>query len=460
MIPFTMIPGSVAPQGMNAQGMNAQRMNTEPAYAQLAQQFAAHFPDALDGPRTVGREAEFPIVTASGRAADVRQLWPILLDGGDLEPVTDSSGMDPRQQGLLVAAKGTDYTYALEVGLGTVEVNTGPCADLFALKAVHERAVMRLVKAAAQLGWMVLGYGIQPVSPASPSLMSPKARYQALLAAMGRDWLPYTATASDQVQIDICRPELVTMLNVGNLIAPVLVALCANSAVAGGRLSPYCSAREGRMAAIRAAEHRHGLPDHAYRDMTDFVRTIAQARHLIQRTPDGRYVVEDGAFAQHVAAHGADFPAFLFHEHYVWNSARIRTAYATVELRPACQQPWAGHMLPSALGLGLIQAAPDVWAYLDGTFGGETWTVMRHYHRSVIKKGLAARQPVDGFLDRMVDLASAGLASRGLGEEIFLDAARQRLAAGENPAQTARRIFMDQGMDSLLAAVTLPDVAA
>lgn len=432
-------------------------MNPEPAYAQLAEEFAAHFPEELDGPRTVGREAEFPIITASGRAADVRDLWPILLDGSDLEPITDSGGVDPRQHGLLVAAKGSDYTYALEVGLGTVEINTGPCRDLFALQAVHERAVTRLVRAAAVRGWHVLGYGIQPVSPASPSLMSPKARYQALLAAMGRDWLPYTATASDQVQIDICRPELVTMLNVGNLIAPVLVALCANSPVAGGRLSPYCSAREGRMAAIRAAEHRHGLPDHAYRDMTDFVRTIAQARHLIQRTPDGRYEVEQGAFVHYLAQHGADFPAFLFHEHYVWNSARIRTAYATVELRPACQQPWIGHMVPSALGLGLIQAGQAVWDYLGDCIGPDTWTVMRHYHRQVIREGLATPEPVAGFLSHMVELAAQGLAERGFGEEIFLEEARRRLAVGENPAQTARRIFRTQGMEALLAAIALPN---
>ena len=57
------------------------------AVAELAQRFSAAFPPALDGPRTVGREAEYPIVTATGECADLRRLWDTLLTQGDLEPI-------------------------------------------------------------------------------------------------------------------------------------------------------------------------------------------------------------------------------------------------------------------------------------------------------------------------------------------------------------------------------------
>lgn len=51
-----------------------------------------------------------------------------------------------------------------QVGYGTVEVITGPCDTLHELKEVHERAVSRLVRAAAELDMHVLGFGIQFVA--------------------------------------------------------------------------------------------------------------------------------------------------------------------------------------------------------------------------------------------------------------------------------------------------------
>ena len=45
--------------------------------AQLASRFAGCFPERVDW-RTVGREAEHPIVHPDGRCADVRELWPLL----------------------------------------------------------------------------------------------------------------------------------------------------------------------------------------------------------------------------------------------------------------------------------------------------------------------------------------------------------------------------------------------
>src|SRR5690606_30544756 len=130
-------------------------------------------------------------------------------------------------------------------------------------------------------GYQVLGYGIQPVTPPTLRLMSPKQRYQSLYRAMGDEWLWYAVTASDQLQVDIARPELVHMLNFGNLVTPVIIALCANSPVYAGSLSPYCSAREGRMAAIHASEHRHGMPARPYTSLADYVATAAQSVHLI-----------------------------------------------------------------------------------------------------------------------------------------------------------------------------------
>jgi gamma-glutamylcysteine synthetase len=419
------------------------------AIARLAEEFTQRFPITVTQPRVVGREAEYPVVDSQGRAADVRRLWETLMAPGDLKPKAD--GPDSR---LIVGLDGAEYSYALEVGVGTVEVNTRPCQDLFQIEAIMEEAVTRLVVAALDHGWQLLGYGVQPVTPASLSLMSPKQRYQSLYRAMGAEWLWYTVTASDQVQIDIGRHELVHMLNFGNLMAPVIIALCANSPVYNGELSPYCSGREGQMAAIHASEHRHGMPARPYTSIEDYIATVSESTYLILR--EANVVVPSSQlFTDYLAEHGPDFNAFLFHEHYIWNSARLRVAYGTLEIRPACQQPWDEHMAAAALGVGLIEASKDIYDFVQDALGAAYWSIMRTYHRQVIRTGLAAPQPTPGLLPQIVTLAAEGLRRRGRGEERLLAPIFQRLERRMNPAHQIRHLFQADGIAGLLRRVAI-----
>lgn len=415
------------------------------AITRLAEEFTARFPQREPGPRIVGREAEYPVVDAQGNAADMRRLWETLAAGGDLTRKLDGS-----ESRLIVGLEGAAYSYALEVGLGTVEINTRPCASLLEIEMIMEQAMARLVRAALDFGWQVLGYGIQPVSKPTLPLMSPKQRYQSLYRAMGDEWLWYAVTASDQVQVDIRRDELLHMLNFGNLMAPVIIALCANSPVYGGMLSPFCSGREGGMAEIHASEHRHGMPARPYTSIEDYIATNANATYLIRRA-DGEVLPSSQPFRDYLAEHGPDFDAFLFHEHYIWNSARLRVAYGTVEIRPACQQPWGEHMAAAALGTGLIEASRAIDAYVWDALGPDAWERMRQYHQQVIRRGLAAPQPAPDFLGQIVDLATQGLATRGFGEEGLLTPVQRRLDWEENPAQRVRRIYRTDGMAGLLA---------
>jgi gamma-glutamylcysteine synthetase len=415
------------------------------AVEQLAAEFSARFPTQLPTDvRIIGREAEYPVVTGTGEAADVRRLWPALLADGELRPEYDSGNPN-----LVVAARGEDYGYALEVGVGTVEINTRPCIDLFTLQSIHERAVERLVRAAGRVGYGVLGYGIQPVTPPSLSLMSPKQRYQSLYRAMGAAWLWYTVTASDQIQIDITRDEMVFMLNLGNLITPVIIALCANSPVYDNRGSPFCSGREGEMARILTQENRHGMLARPITDVVDFVWTMSEPTHLILKT-EGEVIPSSRPFTEYLLEEGPDLDAFLFHEHYIWNSARLRAAYGTLEIRPACQQPWSEHMAAMALSLGLVEAAPAISAYIQDELGPDHWNIMRDYHQVAIAHGLAAPQPAPDFLPRLVDLAHDGLQRRGHGEETLLAPLRDRLDRQHDPAQRARQIFAIDGLHGLL----------
>ena len=455
------------------------------AYEALADRFAAHFPPRLQGPRTVGREAEFPVVDQAGRAADVDRLWTLLLE---TEPAVEdrergsrsphSSSLTPLKvkrdavnTDLIVGLDGAAYSYALEVGKGTIELNVGPYTTLFELERAFRTALERLVQAAAKLGWRVLGYGVQPLSPPTRALLSPKQRYHALAGIMGADWVWYTVTASDQTHVDIHRDEAVSMLNFGILMAPVVVALCANSPVVAGALTRDCSGREGRMINALYGE-RHGMIARPYADLTDFVARLSRMPALLRRAgerllPDGRPFSE-ALRADYRAARSEErppspcssslspdaFDAFLLHDHYIWHSARLRTAYGTVELRPACQQPPHELMAATALYLGLVEGREQITDYMQ-TALAECWPRMQQYHEQVVRAGLAAPEPAPGFLAEVIGLAAAALARRGYGEEGMLAPLWRRLEQKKNPAQRVRRVFAEEGLEGLIEASDL-----
>lgn len=422
------------------------------AYEQLAERFVEAFPPVLAGPRTVGREAEFPIVGARGEAVDARRLWNVLLEQGDLEPEYGPGPAGGRP--FIVGATGREFSYALEVGLGTIELSTRPCRTLHEVDTIVQTAVGRLVRAAARFNWRVLGYGIQPFSPPSLGLMSPKQRYLSLYRAMGAEWLWYTVTASDQLHVALARPEMVHLLNFGSLMTPVIIALCANSPVYDGKPSPFCSAREGVMAEIRAGEHRHGMLARPMHDILEFVEMLSESTYLIVQE-SGAIIPSSQPFYEYLREHGPDFKAFLFHDHYIWNSARLRAAYGTLEVRPACQQPWNEQMAVAALVLGLVEAWQPIESYVRDALGNVYWEMMRVYHRQAIHHGLAAPQPAPDFLATVVDLARRGLIARGFGEETLLVPILRRLERGMNPAQQARHIFRSDGLAGLLDHATI-----
>ena len=99
---------------------------------------------------------------------------------------------------------------------------------------------------------------------------------------------------------------------------------------------------------------------------------------------------------------------------------RLRTAYATVELRPACQQPPHELMAAIAPYLGLVEGHGEISEYVQSALAPEE--------------------------DRT-------LARRGYGEERTLTPLWQRLEQKENPVQRARRrVFAQEGVEGLINA--------
>ncbi|MFQ5921775.1 MAG: glutamate-cysteine ligase family protein, partial [Anaerolineales bacterium] len=324
----------------------------------IADQYQARFRETLGTVRRIGREAEFPLVWPDGRAGDASLLWAPLLEQGGLVPVREG-------RRLLIGARGPDVIYQAEVGKPTIELSLGPYDDLWELQRGLDQALRQLTRAAERCGLWVLGYGIQPRSPPSSLLLTPRPHYRAYHQALGKPWLRLTTTAADQVHVDISRSEVLDSVNWMNLLSGPIIALCANSSVYAGRQGRYLSGREGFLRELGI--HRHGMTPVSFQSFETLIRYLADYPAYVLPQDNGfrRVDMTFLQFADRELSRDPEalFKAFLWHEHYVWNSARPRVAHSTIEVRPACQQPPSELMASSALILGLVEALTDVQAY-------------------------------------------------------------------------------------------------
>jgi gamma-glutamylcysteine synthetase len=410
----------------------------------LAGRFAARFRETLRPLRLIGREAEFPVVWPDGRAGDVLSLWTRLLEQDGFTPQYD----DPDTRTLIVALRGAEGTVEVEVGRATVELVLGPYEDLWQL---HEGSVALLrwvVSAAQAAGMRVLAFGIQPRTRGSRALMTPKRRYSALLQAIGRPWLHFTTTASDQIQVDITRDELVDAVNVLNLMSAALIALTVNSSVYGGHAGRYLSGREGLLGTL--GEFRAGMTPRPFASIEEYIAYVCRYPCYVLRDQAG-FHVWNRPFERYVTEHGPDLDAYLWHEHYTWNSARPRANSSTIEIRPACQQPRGEPLAAAALGLGWVEAMPELMAFLHDRFA-DPWPVLRRYRAAAIIHGLRAPEPASGFLAGVLRIAEVGLHKRGRGEETFLTPLWARLEQRMTPGDRNRDLFRAGGVDALLSA--------
>lgn len=412
----------------------------------LADRFVSAFPVRTGAWRRLGRESEFPVVHPDGTAADIAVLWKHLAASGSFR--------ERREGAMTVALEGEHVTYSSEVGRGTIEVIVGPEEDLHGLRARTEAGMEALLRATEAEGLYVLGFGVQPRTPASRELMTPKQRYKVLLDVIGDDWLWFGVTASDQLHVDVSREEAVLANDVANLLSPLIIALCGNSSVLNDADAGVCSAREARMGVIHASGCRHGMPEGPSVDALGWVGRTLPMPYLMHHAAhsDAPVGVPFQAWldAQPELSLEAAFAAWLHHEHYVWNSARPRTAHGTVELRAACQQPWSEHMAVAALSTGLMCGWREVALLCEQTFGDQAWPVLRRWHGEVVARGLAAPEPAPGFVEAVLTRCEAELKARARGEEVYLGSLWGRWQRKENPAQLAQRVLAERGMAGLI----------
>jgi gamma-glutamylcysteine synthetase len=430
--------------------MSSTLSTTNSAIAAIAAQFESKFRAEPRPLRKVGREAEFPVVSHDGRAAEVSCLWEPLLAEKGFTPLYNN----PETHDLIVAVERGELNIAIEVGRGTIELSLGPYDDLWQLQSAFDQALALVVRAAESRGLSLLGFGIQPRTPASPALMTPRPRYSALHRAIGAPWLRLTTTAADQTHVDICRAELLDAINWMNLLSAPLIALCANSSVYAGRAGQFLSGREGLLRDL--GEARYGMTPRRFYGLEEFIQYLCDYRCFI--LPDGSGFKQiNRPFANYISRRNESkrFDEFLFHEHYVWNSARARVANSTIEVRPACQQPPGESLAANALILGWVECLPQLADFFTDALGDQTWPIMLQYRRAAVREGLGANEPVPHLVRTLVEIAQAGLAGRTRGEEKFLAPVWERIAHRASPGIAAQSALRHRGMATLLEQIKM-----
>ena len=402
---------------------------TAAAEARLTASLASHYPETVSSPRRIGREIEIPVVDSEGLASEVAGLWPALLD------LPGSIAVHDEDTTLLVGVERPYGLVSVEFGRGVIEVALRPENDLPQLQASADIALAELRAAALPAGAHLLGLGLQPRTTATPAQMTPKKRYWSLVDAVGPPALRWTGTAADQVHIDVARDELIPALNVVNGLAGALIAISANSPFYAGRASSTVAGREAQAMSIFDQPHRWGATPDRLSSIEDYVRYVLSFPP-IGPTPDG----DD------------DWERFVALDHLVWPNGRAVFRFGTVEVRPACQQPFSSFWAPSAISLGLVENAPLIDAWLKDRV---EWEQLLDYRMRAIRKGLRAEQPFPGFLREVLELAEAGLTQRGLGEESYMEDAWERLERGRCPADDALDLVAAQGFDGLVRARSL-----
>jgi glutamate--cysteine ligase len=166
-----------------------------------------------------------------------------------LKGLIERYGWEPEEQdGYVIALKRGKIEIHLEPG-GQIELSGEPCETIHCTFTEFTQHIRELVEIADPLDIVFLGLGMQPVSRLEEIEWVPKKRYRIMgpympkVGSLGQRMMKQTATV--QANIDFSdEKDAMAKFRAGMGLAPVLIAMFANSPICEGRLTGYRSFRE------------------------------------------------------------------------------------------------------------------------------------------------------------------------------------------------------------------------
>jgi len=166
-----------------------------------------------------------------------------------LREMIERYGWEPEEQDGNIIALSRDHTQiTLEPG-GQIELSGEPCETIHCTYAEFNQHIRELLEVCEPLGIVFLGLGMQPVSRLDEIEWVPKKRYGIMgpymptVGTLGQRMMKQTATV--QANIDFLdEKDAMMKFRTGMGLAPVLIAMFANSPICDGQLNGYRSYRE------------------------------------------------------------------------------------------------------------------------------------------------------------------------------------------------------------------------
>ena len=166
-----------------------------------------------------------------------------------LRELIDRYGWEPEEQdGNIIALTRDKAQITLEPG-GQIELSGEPCESIHCTYGEFNQHISELLEVAEPLDIVFLGLGMQPVSRVDEIEWVPKKRYRIMgpymlkVGTLGQRMMKQTATV--QANIDFLdEKDAMAKFRTGMGLAPVLIAMFANSPISDGRLNGYRSFRE------------------------------------------------------------------------------------------------------------------------------------------------------------------------------------------------------------------------
>jgi glutamate--cysteine ligase len=213
------------------------------------QELEAYFHDSGKPPDRwrVGTEYEkVGIVRSTGQA--IPYFGPRGVDR-ILRELIERFGWEPEEQdGNIIALTRDKAQITLEPG-GQIELSGEPCESIHCTYAEFTQHIRELLEVTDPLGIIFLGLGMQPVSRLDEIEWVPKPRYRIMapymlkVGRLGQRMMKQTATV--QANIDFSdEKDAMAKFRAGMGLAPILIAMFANSPICDGQLNGYRSFRE------------------------------------------------------------------------------------------------------------------------------------------------------------------------------------------------------------------------
>ena len=366
-----------------------------------------------------------------------------------LKRLVDRFGWEPEEQdGHIIALSRDNAQITLEPG-GQIELSGEPCDSIHCTYAEFTQHIRELLEVADPLGVVFLGLGMQPVSRLEEIEWVPKKRYRIMgpympkVGSLGQRMMKQTATV--QANIDYQdEKDAMAKFRTGMGLAPVFIAMFANSPISDGALNGFRSFREHIW--TDTDKNRSGLLKFAFLPEVSFAHYVEYAldvpMYFIIRNKS--YVDMTGTtFRQYLAqgSHGERATLEDWHDHLttLFPETRIKRY---IEVRSADSQP--PDLMPalSAMVKGAFYEADCLQAAWD-LVKDWSWDERMQLYLDSHRDALAARIRRYSLLDLAKELLQIGMEGlrrqkmfNALGEDetIYLEPLNKLLSLGKCPA--------------------------